>query len=111
MAKITIAFARRAAEGQYTGWRAKLLGAGPSAALVLAEGDAAPDWLQNDATGALVRSCDANARSCAEYLASAAFDYVVSTGPRGAAKADILARCHPRVVHVRRPAAAAASSS
>ena len=70
-----------------------------------------PDGImKNDATGALVRSCDANARSCAEYLASAAFDYVVSTGPRGAAKADILARCHPHVVHVRRPAAAAASS-
>ena len=100
-----LAAARKTAEAQYTGWRAKLLGSAAVSALVLVErGDAAvPAWVRN-AAGAAVKSCavDAGPGACGDYLAAPVYDYVVSTGPLGQAKADGHARCHPGVVHVRR---------
>lgn len=100
-----LAVARKTAEAQYTGWRAKLLGSAAVSALVLVErGDAAvPAWVRN-AAGAAVKSCavDAGPGACGDYLAAPVYDYVVSTGPLGQARADGHARCHPGVVHVRR---------
>ena len=100
-----LAAARKTAEAQYTGWRAKLLGSAVVSALVLVErGDAAvPAWVRN-AAGAAVKSCavDAGPGACGDYLAAPVYDYVVSTGPLGQARADGHARCHPGVVHVRR---------
>ena len=99
-----LARARRVAETQYTGWRAKHLAVAPSAALVLVEGGASPPaWLQNvDASSIAVKSCVLThlQEACADYLEAPVFDYVVSTGPRGHARAAALARCHPNVVHV-----------
>ena len=102
-----LSLARHVAEMQYTGWRAKALAAAPAAALVLIEGGAQPpDWLQNAPrrnARLFVRSCVVglvDVDTCADYLAAPVFDYVVSTGPRGATTAAALSRCHPNVVHV-----------
>lgn len=98
-----LARARALARAQYAGYGAKILGAAPASALVLAEATAtAPAFL----SGALVRSCAAaDAGACDAPLAAPVFDYIVTSGPAGFALAENHTRCHPRVVHVDQQAA------